>query len=145
MTSTDTQRDAAAEGDDLAAVLPELWNLLGEYARLVDNRQAAEFSRLFGTRGVMVLPDREVSGEAGLTEFAANSPRGVHVQGVPTVQRRPDGTLVASSNFIFINAVTYNLSSGEYRDEVRAEDGRLVFARRVIVSRVKTAEEPPTE
>jgi 3-phenylpropionate/cinnamic acid dioxygenase small subunit len=133
------------EVDSLAAILPAVWNLLADYARLVDNREPVAWTRLFGESGKLVLPDREISGEAALTEFAANSSRGVHVQGVPTVQRRADGTIALTSNFTFVNAVTYAITAGEYRDELREENGEVVFARRQILIRVRTSDEPPSE
>lgn len=130
---------------DLHDVLPGVWSLLADYARLIDDRKPLEWSRLFGHDGTLALPDRDISGEEGLVEFATGSARGVHVQGVPAVEQRADGTIVATSNFIYINAVTYTLSAGEYRDRIRVDGERCVFVRRQVVLRVRTADEPPAE
>lgn len=126
-------------------VLPAVLSLQADYARLIDDRKPLEWSRLFGQDGTLALPDRDISGEQGLVEFAAGSARGVHVQGVPTVEQQADGTIHATSNFIYINAVTYTLSAGEYRDQIRVEGDSCVFARRQVVLRVRTADEPPAQ
>jgi hypothetical protein len=132
-----------AQLQDLSKVLPAVWNLLGDYARLVDNKQAV--AQLFGETGTLALPDREISGESALNEFVQQTHRGVHVQGVPTVERRADGSLSVTSNFVFVNAVTYGVTAGEYRDELREGERGLFFARREITIRVRTTDEPPTE
>ncbi|MFJ3779755.1 nuclear transport factor 2 family protein [Streptomyces sp. NPDC090075] len=131
--------------EDVSVVLPALWNLLGDYARAVDSRDTAAVGRLFGGSGTLALPDRDISGERALGEFTAQAPRGVHVQGVPTVERGPDGELHVTSNFVFVNAVTYAISSGEYRDEIRSGEDGLFFARRAITIKVRTSDEPPSE
>jgi hypothetical protein len=138
-TMTHTQHE------DLSDVLPAVWNLLGDYARHMDNQRAVEWTRLFGGTGTLALPDREISGESELNEFVQQTHRGVHVQGVPTVERRADGSLSVTSNFVFVNAVTYGVTAGEYRDELGEGDGGLFFARREITIRVRTTDEPPTE
>jgi hypothetical protein len=131
--------------EELSEVLPALWNLLGDYARAVDSRDTAAVARLFGGSGTLALPDRDITGDRALAEFTEQAPRGVHVQGVPLVERGPDGALHVTSNFVFVNAVTYALSSGEYRDEIRRGADGLFFARRAITIKVRTSDEPPSE
>ncbi|MFC7886322.1 nuclear transport factor 2 family protein [Streptomyces sp. NPDC057376] len=131
--------------EDLSEVLPALWNLLGDYARAIDSRDTATVPRLFGGTGTLALPDRDITGGRELAEFTQQAPGGVHVQGVPTVRRGSDGTLHVTSNFVFVNASTYALSSGEYRDEVRQGEDGLFFARRAVTIKVRTSDEPPSE
>jgi hypothetical protein len=129
---------ATAWTDDLTAVLPEVLGLLASYARFVDGREAEAFSRIFGDSGVFALGEREISGPEDLAAFAAGSPAGVHVQGVPVMEQQADGSLRAISNFVFVNSETHQVVAGEYRDEiVRSGDG-LVFRRRQVETRVKS-------
>jgi hypothetical protein len=128
----------AAQVDELAAVLPAVWNLMGDYARYVDGREAVAWSRLFGESGVLAVGKREITGPAALEEFGAQSAAGVHVQGIPTVERRPDGSIRATSSFVFVNATTHALVAGEYRDDIVDSGDGLVFARRQIEMRVRS-------
>lgn len=127
-----------AESDQLPELLAAVWNLMGDYARFVDGREAAAWSRLFGEAGVLAVGKREFSGSEDLERFGAQSAPGVHVQGIPTVEVRPDGSIHATSSFVFVNAATSALVAGEYRDDiVRSAEG-LVFARRQIEMRART-------
>lgn len=128
----------AAQVDELAGILPAVWNLMGDYARFIDGREAAAWSELFGTDGVLVVGSREITGPSALKEFGAGSAAGVHVQGVPTVERQPDGSIRATSSFVFVNAATHGLVAGEYRDDIVESAGRLVFARRQIDMRARS-------
>lgn len=116
--------------------------LHADYARLMDGGDAVGFSRLFGAAGTLALPDREVTGPAALTEFAEQANKGVHVQGVAALERAPDGTIRATSSFVFVNATTYAVTAGEYRDELTEVDGEPTFARRQIVIRLRSADQP---
>ncbi len=120
--------------DNIRAIL----KLLGDYGRLIDGREAAAWSRLFGDRGTLAVGEREITGPAELTEFAANSPPGVHVQSVPSVfEPGPDGTVRAESNFVFVNADTGKTTAGTYRDELEPDGDAFTFARRDIDIRVR--------
>lgn len=130
---------------ELSSVFPAVANLLADYARFVDIRDPIGFSRLFGTGGTLATPHGDITGPDALAAFAVKAGPGVHVQGVPTLYRGADGSLFANSNFIFISARSHDLTSGEYRDVIRFEDGRLVFARRTIDPRVSTAAGLPSE
>lgn len=88
------------------------------------------------------MPDREIRGAAALAEFTAGAPRGVHVQGVPAVRRLAHGIL-RDVNFVFVNAVTYAVTAGEYYDDVRRDDVGLYFARRAITIKIRTSDAPP--
>jgi len=135
-----------AQVEELSSVLPALWNLLGAYARAVDSRDTAAVARLFGHgSGTLALPDRDVTGDSALADFVEQAPRGVHVQGVPTVELVTDGALHVTSNFVFVNAVTYALTSGEYSDEIRQGEDGLFFAHRAITIKIRTSDEPPSE
>jgi hypothetical protein len=129
MTDTDVE--------ELSGLLPEVWTLLGNYARFVDGRDAAAWSRLFAEKGVLQVGDREIVGRAALEEFGANSAAGVHLQGVPGVEVGSDGTFRVTSNFYFINAGTGALLAGEYRDLLERSADGLVFTRRAIDMRAR--------
>lgn len=119
-------------GDDdgrLAAVI----KLQADYARYVDGGEAEAWSALYGSRGVLTISDgRTVSGPEELAAFVARAPRGVHLQGVPSVEERPGGDIGSVSPFVFFNAETGVIVAGAYADRMTWEDGRLVFAERRI-------------
>jgi hypothetical protein len=130
MTHTDVQ--------DLSGLLPAIWKLQGDYGRLVDGRDAEGWSRLFGENGTLAVGSREITGREALAAFGAQSSVGVHVQGVPSVERQTDGRIHARSNFVFINAETHAVLAGEYRDDIEHTGDGVVFARRQIEMRVRT-------
>ena len=128
----------AGQVDELAGNLAAVWNLMGDYARFMDGRDAAALSTLFGASGVLAVGEREITGPAALEAFAAQSPEGVHTQGVPTVERQPDGGIRATSSFVFVNGTTHAIVAGEYRDDIVESGDGLVFARRQILMRVRS-------
>ena len=119
-------------------LIPAVLRLLGDYGRLIDGRETTAWSRLFGDKGTLAVGEREITGAAELTEFAAQSPAGVHVQSVPSIESRPDGTVYAESSFVFVNAETGKLTAGSYRDELAPDGDVFVFDRRDISIRVRT-------
>lgn len=125
MTHTDVE--------DLAAV----WQLQADYARHVDGRDAAAWSRLFSQNGTLAVGTKEITGRDALEAFGAGSSAGVHLQGVPSVERGADGRIRAISSFMFVNAETHAVLAGEYRDDIEQTDEGLVFARRQIEMRVR--------
>ncbi|MFF5257918.1 nuclear transport factor 2 family protein [Actinomadura viridis] len=120
------------DGDGrLAAVI----RLQADYARYVDAGEAGAeaWSALYGSRGVLTISDgREIGDPGELAAFAARAPRGVHLQGVPTIEERPDGDIDSVSPFVFFNAETGAIVAGAYTDRMTWEEGRLVFAERHI-------------
>jgi SnoaL-like domain len=124
------------EVEDLTTELPAVWRLLGSYARLWDGKDPAAWSRLFAENGTLQVLDHTVTGRADLEQFAQRSGKGVHVQGVPVVERH-DGGLRVTSNYVYVEAATKHVTAGEYRDELREVDGQLLFSRRVIDLRVR--------
>ncbi|MFD0853976.1 hypothetical protein ACFQ07_17190, partial [Actinomadura adrarensis] len=60
------------------------------------------------------------------------APRGVHLQGVPSIEERPDGDIGSVAPFVFFNAETGATVSGAYTDRMTWEERRLVFAERLI-------------
>jgi len=117
---------------DLAAVI----QLLADYGRFVDDRDGESWAGLFGASGTLAVGDREITGRQALAEFAVRSPRGVHLQGVPGVEKTPDGAIRASSSFAFLNGETGEVLAGAYADLIARTDGGLAFVRRHIDIRV---------
>jgi hypothetical protein len=115
--------------------LPEIWptvlNLLGDYGRLIDGREAEAWSRIFAEDGVLAIGKHEVQGRAALAEFAAKSLAGIHIQSVPTVELLADGTVDARSNFVF-HGPGGTVSCGMYHDVIVPDGDRFVFHRRDI-------------
>jgi SnoaL-like domain len=126
------QRPVLSEEERCAAV-----RLLVEYARFIDDADGAAWSALFGEGGVLAVGENEISGKQELAAFAENSPRGVHIQGEATFQRRPDGSIDSQSSFIFARAADGGVVAGWYTDCLARHDGRIVFARRHIDIRVR--------
>jgi hypothetical protein len=117
---------------DRQEVLADVVQLQADYARLIDAREAESWSRLFAEDGVLVREEGPVEGRAELVTFAVESPVGVHLPGVPSLDLRPGGTVSATSHFVFVNSGTRRITSGTYHDTiVRGEEG-LVFARREV-------------
>jgi hypothetical protein len=113
----------------LAAVI----KLQADYARYVDGGEAEAWSALYGSGGVLTISDgRRVGGAQELAAFAARAPRGVHLQGVPSVEERADGDIDSVAPFVFFNAETGAVVTGAYVDRMTWEEGRLVFAERHI-------------
>ncbi|WP_160147229.1 nuclear transport factor 2 family protein [Thermomonospora echinospora] len=107
--------------------------LQADYARYVDGGEAEAWSALYGSRGVLTISDgRRIGGREELTAFAARAPQGVHLQGVPGIEERPDGDIDSVAPFVFFNAETGAIVAGTYLDRMTWEEGRLVFARRHI-------------
>jgi hypothetical protein len=131
--------------DDLATLAPAVWNLLGDYARAVDSRDAVRVGELFGGDGTLAPPGNEITGADALAAFSLGAPGGTHVQGVPTIARDADGTVLATSSFVFVNSSTYGVTAGEYRDRIREAPDGLVFVRRDITIRVRTSDPKPEQ
>jgi hypothetical protein len=112
--------------------------LLVEYARLLDDADGPALSALFGEGGVLAVGENEVSGKQELAAFAEDSPRGVHLQGAATFQRRPDGSIDSQSSFIFTRATDGGVIAGWYTDHLVRHHDRLVFARRHIDIRARS-------
>jgi hypothetical protein len=123
------QADGAITDGTVSLVM----GLFADYARHLDlQRDPGAWADLFGTDGVLVLADREITGAEQLKEFAVGSIPGVHVQGVPHLQARPDGGLDAITSFVFMTVQTQDFRSGYYTDVLAWRGARLVFARRRI-------------
>ncbi|WP_216911053.1 nuclear transport factor 2 family protein [Nocardia noduli] len=110
--------------------------LLARYGRLIDQRRAEEWSELFVADGCLEIPERDlVEGRAALTEFAANSPEGTHLTGIPDLSRGADRVL-ASSSWIFVARGQQEIRTGFYHDEIlppAESGGDMLFVRRSIV------------
>jgi len=146
ITSEDIHRIRGEEGEvpvtvsgltnddaDLAAVT----RLLSDYARFVDDRDADAWADLFGVDGALVVGDREIAGKSSLAEFGRRSPRGVHMQGLPSLARRADGGLDAISSFVFLNGTSGEILAGTYTDHLTYTDHCLQFRLRHISIRVR--------
>jgi hypothetical protein len=127
------QRSGLSEEERCAAV-----RLLVEYARFVDDADGVAWSALFGEDGVLAMGENEISGKQELAAFAENSPRGVHIQGGATFQRRPDGSIDSQSSFIFTRAADGGVAAGWYTDHLVRHDDRVVFARRHVDIRARS-------
>jgi hypothetical protein len=107
--------------------------LFADYGRHLDlERDPGAWAELFGTDGVLVVGDREISGAEKLMKFAAGSIPGVHVQAVPQLRAQPGGGLDAITSFIFMTTETKDFRSGYYTDHLVWQGDRLIFARRRI-------------
>jgi hypothetical protein len=121
----------ALEGETL--VLPAVLRLLADYGRMIDTRECDSWSRLFAVDGVLRYGPHEFTGTVELAKFAAASPPGVHLTGVPSVRVGPDGGVHATSAFVFVSSTERQVLAGGYRDRfVSTDEGRLVFSRREI-------------
>ncbi|MFI0350101.1 nuclear transport factor 2 family protein [Actinomadura sp. 9N407] len=120
--------DAERAERQLAAVT----KLQADYARFVDGGESEAWSGLYGTGGVLSVSDGREIGGRELEAFAARAPKGVHLQGVPSLDARPDGDIDSVAPFVFFNAETGAIVAGAYVDRMTWEEGRLVFARRHI-------------
>lgn len=125
---------------DLAAVT----RLQADYARYVDDRDGAAFADLYGDTGVLSWGRRELTGRPTLEAFVAQAPRGVHLQGVASVEPGPDDVLGAVAPFVFFNAETGQIVAGRYTDQMVWQEGRLIFARRRIDITATLRAEPPS-
>ena len=119
---------AADRQETVLAVL----QLHGEYARRMDSRYADGLSRLFTEDGSFSREEGDTTGRAALVEFAEASPVGIHVSGVPMVEVRPDGTVTAECNFVFVNPGTRRITTGWYVDTLVPGGDALLFARRRV-------------
>jgi hypothetical protein len=111
--------------------LEEIQRLHADCSWAIDSRDAQAYAALFAPDGeVRVEPSGlTVTGQEALTEFAAESPVGVHLSG--PVSPRPDGSTRAA--FVFTHASSGRVTSGYYADRyVRDGAGRLVFASREV-------------
>lgn len=106
--------------------------LLVDYARLIDDRDAEGWADLFGAEGALVFGEKEIRGRQRLIKFAANSTRGIHVQGVASFSAHADGSVASTSSFVFVNAESGKLIAGWYRDVLAPEGENYVFTRRHI-------------
>lgn len=59
------------------------------------------------------------------------------MQGVPSIARRADRVIDASSSFVFLNGDISEILAGAYADRLAYTGGRLVFTRRHIEIRVR--------
>jgi hypothetical protein len=117
---------------DRQGILADVLQLQADYARLIDAREAEPWSRLFTDDGVLIREEGPVEGRADLVTFATESPVGVHLSGVPSLEARPDGTVHATSHFVFVNSGTRRITSGTYHDTLVPGGEGLVFARREV-------------
>jgi hypothetical protein len=121
-----------ADGERAERRLAAVTKLQADYARFVDGGEAGAWSGLYGSAGVLSVSDGREIGGPELEAFAARAPKGVHLQGVPSVEGRPDGDIDSVAPFVFFNAETGAIVAGAYFDRMTWEEGRLVFARRHI-------------
>jgi hypothetical protein len=119
-------------GADRQETVLAVLQLHGEYARRMDSRDADGLSRLFTEDGSFSREEGDTTGHAALAAFARESPVGIHVSGVPTVQTRPDGTATAECNFVFVNPGTRRITTGWYVDTLVPGGDGLLFARRRV-------------
>jgi SnoaL-like domain len=132
MSESETALSDNDTAPGLRDALPAILTLLGDYARLIDGREAEAFGRIFTADGVLAIGKREVSGRAALADFAAKAVAGTHIQSVPSLALLPDGSVDARSNFLFVGAGQVQIMSGMYHDVMVPEGDRLVFVRRDI-------------
>ena len=78
-----------------------------------------------------MIPDRSIVGRDALREFVAQTPRGVHITGLPSIEV---GSVEATSvsSFIFHNGDTAAIISGYYHDRIALVDGHLKFKERRV-------------
>jgi SnoaL-like domain len=120
-------------GEDRAAAE----QLQVDYARHVDDRDGDAWAELFGSDGVLVVGQREITGHDALKTFAEGSTRGVHIQGLASFAVVDDGSVESSSSFVFVNAETLQVIAGWYHDRLVASEAGYRFARREIDIRTR--------
>lgn len=110
----------------------EATQLVAEYARLLDARDAGGWTALFTDRGVVRIGEsRRFEGAEALAGFLARTPRGVHVPGVPTVEGAED-EVMARSAMLFLDAHTGGSRAVFNVDRLVRVADRLLIAERVI-------------
>jgi hypothetical protein len=102
--------------------------LIADYSRFLDARDGASFARLFAASGfVQIGADRHIEGEEALELFVEKAPRGMHVQGVPSVS--VDGeTVHCISALVFVDADTGVIRAVRNTDVLVWEGDDLRFA-----------------
>jgi SnoaL-like domain len=124
------------------SVLLAAVRLGADYARLIDGRDAEGWSGLFTTEGCLDFGGRPIVGRPALLRFAAKSPAGVHVPGLPTITGTGHGNgaiVTCESPFVFVNAATGALIAGWYRDQLAWDGDELRFAHRLVDQRASSA------
>jgi hypothetical protein len=118
--------------------------LLASYGETIDHRDADRWCDLFTIEGVFRFAGREVRGQDRLRIYAAQSPQGIHVIGLPSLEVSSD-RVHATAAWIFHNADTGSVLSGYYHDEIVVHDGVARFAvRDVRLAFRPAAPEPAT-
>jgi hypothetical protein len=103
--------------------------LIADYSRLLDDRDAESWSALFAPNGRLHVKDRDVTGTADLRSFAEQSPRGVHLPGVPSIEREGEEVRCYSA-LVFINSNTGGVHGVRNEDRLVWHDGQLLFLER---------------
>lgn len=115
--------------------------LLSDYCGLIDSQQAQAWAALFAPGASLLVRDRRIQGADDLLAFAASSPAGVHITGVPSIEATMSLTFGATSPFTFVRADGAGLLAGYYHDTI-ADDGvgaRFVERRVEMISALAPA------
>ncbi|WP_029432278.1 nuclear transport factor 2 family protein [Blastococcus sp. URHD0036] len=128
-----------------ALALADVVQLHAEYARLIDARDFPAWSLLFTEDATLVLAAGTVTGRDELVRFARESPVGVHLPALPSVEPQPDGGVLAVAPFAFVNAGARTVVAGTYRDQLVRGDSGLRFRRREIEARGRLELDVPGE
>jgi hypothetical protein len=130
-----SRRFYALECTEVSDVTQEtLWSvssLLAEYCATLDGGQFDAWTELFVVDGSMELDAVSIVGHEKLRRFAARSPRGTHVSGLPLISL-VDGAVRSVCSWIFIERETGDQMAGYYRDHIVWAQGRHRFASRLV-------------
>ena len=124
--------------DDTGSQLARVSKLLADYATYVDGRRAHEWAGLFASDGAMVVGARRIEGADALETFAATSPVGLHLTGVPGIEEVGD-ELVVRSSFVFVAADGSRLLAGSYTDRIVDDGSSAHFMERSVQMTVSTS------
>jgi len=113
------------------ARLTRICKLFTEYALSIDGQRFEDWARLFTPRGAIVVGDQRFEGTEALETFAAGSPVGLHLTGVPSIEDA-DGELVVRSSFVFVRADGSGLLSGTYADRILDDGSDARFVERSV-------------
>lgn len=104
-------------------------SLLSEYALALDVGDFDGALQLFAADGEFQVYGRTFKGRGDIGAMFCAAPHGLHLTGASRIEIDHD-TATARSQVLFVNAVTQQLRSALYDDNLTRQDGRWLFGRR---------------
>jgi hypothetical protein len=123
--------DDNTRSDPTPEVRLAVTGLLAEYCSTLDSGEFDAWTDLFAVDGSMELDGFSIVGHEKLRRFAARSPRGIHVSGLPFITL-VDGAIRSVCSWVFIERETGAQMAGYYRDHIVWAQGRHRFTSRQI-------------